>query len=364
MRRRHQFWMGTWFAGIMGCGPSAEEIAEAKAQERLDEVRDEFTKDPAKFLMDSGTRPGFALITWQKLIDADCDFEKIPIWTPYEAKILAQMPYVMRGHPISEPMKSFFRADAEWYKPRESKNRSSPSQKELQCSKKLRNLEEQIVSSREPVPEEARFRFLQDPQAFQTWFQWGSSRTSNPYVSPAVQPLVSLYLQTIRVPSVKQANQVLRKAQKGEAFDTLATRIDTESTDDPAALYGLLDSMKELHDLEPEWRAALEDLRIGDTAGPFTTDNGWVVVQIVDRKESGWIWAADGVACRNPEDGTERQCSSYTMRCPDIPEGQRAIHAPCAGFLHETLFFFEPDPISETDSPTETTSAEAVIENP
>ena len=67
------------------------------------------------------------------------------------------MPYVMRGHPISEPMKSFFRADAEWYKPHESKM-VEPYTKNFSVLK-LRNLEEQIVSSREPVPEERGFDF-------------------------------------------------------------------------------------------------------------------------------------------------------------------------------------------------------------
>jgi hypothetical protein len=174
---------------FMGCGPSAEEIAAEEAKAISDARLEEFQNDPASFLM-ARYRAGEALFTWKKLADADCDLNKVPLWTPYEAHILRQVPYVMRGYAVAtEPLRKFFKADGEWYRPRDEVEHLQPTLEEVHCSKKLKSLEERYFAALPEIPQEAKDRFIMDPEAFRTWFQWGSGRVVSPYTETQVRPM-------------------------------------------------------------------------------------------------------------------------------------------------------------------------------
>jgi hypothetical protein len=101
---------------------------------------------------------------------------------------MRQIPYVIRGYPMpSEELRVFFEVDAEWYHGRDEVSGLQPTQEEVQCVKKLKELEERFHAAEASVPEAAQARFLMDPEAFRTWFQWGSGRVSTPYREPQIR---------------------------------------------------------------------------------------------------------------------------------------------------------------------------------
>ena len=110
-----------------------------------------------------------------------------------------------------------------------------------------------LVASMEEVPEEAQNRFVQDPEAFRAWIQWGSGRVKNPYTRSVVTPL----------------------------------------------------------------------------------------------PDGGWVWRAEGVACRDLTSGSEVPCLTYTIRCPGISPGITVLEAPCFESVDETLM----DLAQEVDPP-------------
>ena len=239
---------------MSACGPSAEEIATKQAKATTDARLAEFQSDPVAFLM-KNYRAGKALQSWQRLMATDCDLETMFIWTPYEAHILQQMPYVIRGEKLEDPsLHTFFVHDGEWYQPKAKVENLQPTREELHCAKKLKNLEERLYASMPEVPEDAKSRFLMDPEAFQTWIQWGSGRVHNPYPTSTVEPL----------------------------------------------------------------------------------------------PDGGWLWKAEGVACRDLRSGSELSCSTYTLNCPGITPGLSVLDLPCEGSIDEVV----QDLPQENDTPS------------
>jgi parvulin-like peptidyl-prolyl isomerase len=76
--------------------------------------------------------------------------------------------------------------------------------------------------------------------------------------------------------------QLAEQARSGQSLAELAR---SRATDSPAALSAQEMPLIPLDQLSPEIAAALQDLRVGEAAGPLPGEAGWFVFQMRERRE-------------------------------------------------------------------------------
>ncbi|MCB9746544.1 MAG: YARHG domain-containing protein [Alphaproteobacteria bacterium] len=120
--------------------------------------------------------------TWEALLAAGCDFNKVPVHTPVEARILRNTPFALAGYRFKDiNLRLLYQADGGWYTPKLDEAPELDGVTKA-CVDALKAKEEALKEAM-PIPDELAARMTRDHALFKVLREWGSRPTS-PYADP------------------------------------------------------------------------------------------------------------------------------------------------------------------------------------
>lgn len=120
--------------------------------------------------------------TWEQLLASGCDFARVPVWTPIEARVLRNTPYALAGLKFQDiNLRLLYEQDGGWYKPTLDQPPALDATVSA-CVDKLKAREGELRKTM-PLPAELEARMTRDHALFEVLRQWGNTPT-NPYGKP------------------------------------------------------------------------------------------------------------------------------------------------------------------------------------